>query len=158
MLEPLIAVFDLIFSPLAIFKPHISLLIVSTVLTLIVLFLNRLAMNKNLVKEIKTKMEEIKENLTRAQKEGNTEEINKFLSEMMKTNSQYIRQNFKTMIISLVVISLFLPWLGYKYGGAAVAALPFSLPIIGSSLGWVYWYILVSIAVGWVVRKLIEAE
>ena len=157
MLEPLIAAFDLIFSPLAFLKPHVSLLIVSTILTLIVLFLNRIAVNKNLMKEVKTKMEEIKENLTRAQKDGNTEEINKFLAEMMNANSQYLKQNFRTLLISIVVISLFLPWLGYKYGGAAVA-LPFSLPIIGSSLGWTYWYILVSVAVGWVIRKLIEAE
>lgn len=158
MLEPLIAVFDMIFGPLAILKPHISLLIVSAILTVIVLFLNKLVTNRNLLKEVKTKMEEIKENLTRAQKEGNTEEINKFLSEMMTVNNQYVKQNFKALVVSLVVVAIFLPWLGYKYGGSMVAALPFNLPIIGSSLSWSYWYILVSLAVGWVIRKLVEAE
>ena len=158
MFEQLIVIFDIIFGPLSVFKPHISLLIVSSILTVIVLLLGKLAVNKNLLKEIKTKMEEIKENLAKAQKENNTEQINNFLAEMMKLNGQFMKQNFKSMIISLVVISLFLPWLGAKYGGASVAALPVNIPFIGSSLSWMYWYILVSLAVGWVIRKLIEAE
>ncbi|HKZ45344.1 MAG TPA: EMC3/TMCO1 family protein [archaeon] len=158
MLEPLIVFFDMVFSPLAALKPHISLLIVSAILTVIVLVLNKLLTNKNMMKELKLKIDELKENLTRAQKEGNADETSKFLSEMMSANNQYLKQNFKAMIVSLVVIAIFLPWLGYKYGGASVAALPFSLPLIGSSLSWTYWYILVSFAIGWVIRKLIEVE
>jgi len=157
LLGPLIAAFDLIFSPLAVFKPHISLLIVSAILTLIVVVLNKLTIKRDLVKNIKTKMEEIRESLTKAQKEGNMEEANKFLSEMMKVNSQYMKQTFKALIISLIVISIFLPWLKYKYEGSAVA-IPFSLPLIGSSLSWLYWYILISITIGWVARKLLEGE
>lgn len=53
MLEQLIAFFDIIFSPLAVFKPHISLLIVSVILTLVVILLNRLTVKRNVVKDIK---------------------------------------------------------------------------------------------------------
>lgn len=158
MLEPLIAVFDVIFSPLAILRPHISLLIVSAILTLVVIILNKLTIKKDLVRDMKKRMEEIRESLTKAQKDGNREEANKFLSEMMKANSQYMRQTFKTLIVSTVVLALFLPWLTHKYGGSAVATLPFSLPFIGSNLSWIYWYILVSLTIGWVVRKLLEVE
>jgi uncharacterized membrane protein (DUF106 family) len=158
MLEPLIAAFSFIFGPLTVLKPGLSLLIVSSILTILVLALNKLLVNKNLMKEIKVKMDELKENLTRAQKEGNSEEINKYLAEMMQANNQFMKQNFKTMIASLIVIALFLPWLGYQYGGAIVASLPFTLPFLGSSLGWSYWYVLVSFTVGWVIRKLVEGE
>lgn len=158
MLEPLIAFFDVIFSPLAVFKPHISLLIVSVILTLVVIILNRLTVKRNVVKDIKKRMEDIRESLTQAQKAGNKEEVSKFLAEMMKMNSQYMKQTFKALIISMIVLALFLPWLTHTYGGSVVAALPFSLPLIGSNLTWIYWYILVSFSIGWVVRKLLEAD
>src|SRR3989337_3956105 len=107
MLEPLIVFFDMVFSPLAALKPHISLLIVSAILTVIVLVLNKLLTNKNMMKELKLKIDELKENLTRAQKEGNADETSKFLSEMMSANNQYLKQNFKAMIFLLVVIAIF---------------------------------------------------
>lgn len=154
----LIATFDAVFSPLSMFSPHISLLIVSIVLTSIVLFINRFAMNKKVMEEIKHKMEEVRENLTQAQKAGNTEDVNKFLSEMMKMNSQYMRQTFKAMIISIVILAMFLPWLNFKYGGAAVVNLPFDLPIVGTSLGWILWYTLVSFSIGWVIKKLVGMD
>jgi len=158
MFEWLIAAFEVIFSPLAVFKPLLSLLIVSAVLTLILTLLNRFLVDRKVMKEVKKRMEEIRENLTKAQREGNKEEVSKFLAEMNSLLAKNMKQTFKVLIISLVVISLFLPWLKYKYEGLTVATLPFSLPLIGSSLSWVFWYVLVSFAIGWVIRKLIEGE
>jgi uncharacterized membrane protein (DUF106 family) len=162
MLEQLINAFDAIFLPLMVLKPHISLIIISAFVTVLVLLINKAFVNTKLIKEIKQKMENIREQLTRAQKEGNTEEANKFLSEMMKTNSEMMRHSFKGMIISLVVLSLFLPWIKHTYEvtykGVAVAKLPFTLPYIGSSLDWILWYILVSLTIGWVIRKLLGVD
>lgn len=154
MLEQIISALDFLFLPLTFFQNHISILLISILLTTIIFVINRLFVNKNLVNETKRKMEEIRESLTQAQKEGNKENIEKFLNELMKTNTQYMRQTFKTLIISLIIISFFLPWLNYRYQGLTVAALPFNLPLIGSSLNWLYWYILISLAVGWVIRKI----
>jgi uncharacterized membrane protein (DUF106 family) len=154
----IVAAFDVAFSPLSVLSPHVSLLIISIMLTSIVLLINRFSINKKLMEEIKHKMEEIRENLTRAQKAGNTEEANKFLSEMMKTNSQYMRQMLKAMVISIIVLALFLPWLNYKYGGMTIVRLPFTLPVVGSSLSWVWWYILVSFSMGWVLKKLLGMD
>jgi uncharacterized membrane protein (DUF106 family) len=98
-------------------------------------------------------MQEIRENLNNAQKMGDKENTNKYLAEMMSMNNTYMKQTFKAMIVSLVVLGLFLPWLRYRYEGMAVAALPFALPFIGSSLSWLYWYILVSFSIGWVLGR-----
>jgi uncharacterized membrane protein (DUF106 family) len=154
----MIAVFDVMLSPLNFLSPHISLLIISLVLTLIVIAINRLCVNKKLIEEIKRRIEEIRENLTQAQKAGNMEEVNKFLNEMMKANSQYMRQMLKAIVISIAVLVLFLPWLNYKYSGMAVVNLPFQLPFVGSSLNWVYWYVLVSFVMGWVIKKLLGMD
>lgn len=154
----MVSVFDILFSPLSIFSPHVSLLIVSVILTAIVLGINKFSINKKLIGEIKHKMEEIRENLTQAQKAGNTQEVNKFLAEMMKTNNLYMRQTLKAMVISIVVLAMFLPWLNYKYGGAAIVNLPFTVPFIGSSLTWIWWYVLASFAMGWVIKKLLGMD
>ena len=153
--ESLYPLFDAIFSPITGLPYHVSILLISMMLTLIVLGLNRLLVKQHIVKQIKTKMEEIKENLNRAQKEGNKETVNSLVSEMMKTNNQYMKHTFRSLIVSMVVVSLFLPWVGAKYQGLAVAALPFNLPFVGSSLEWLYWYILVSLAAGIILNKLL---
>ena len=65
---------------------------------------------------------------------------------------------FWCLIVSMIVIAIFLPWVQSKYEGfAAVASLPFNLPFVGSSLNWLYWYILVSLTIGWIVNKLFGA-
>jgi len=160
--EQLIAVFDSVFFPLFSLQPHISLLIISSFLTVLMLVINRFTVNKNLVKEIKNKMEETRELLTAAQKENRSEDANKYLNEMMQANSQYMKLTFKTLIISIVIISLFLPWLKHTYEvtykGVPVAKIPFSLPFIGTSFNWLVWYIFVSLTVGWVIRKLLEID
>jgi uncharacterized membrane protein (DUF106 family) len=160
--EELIGVFDAVFYPLFAFQPHISLLIISTFLTVLMLLTNRFTVNRNLVKEIKNKMEETRELLTAAQKESRTEDANKHLEEMMKANSRYMKVTFKTLIISIVIISLFLPWLRHTYEvtykGVPVAKLPFSVPFIGTSVNWLFWYVFVSFTAGWVIRKLMEID
>ena len=84
--------------------------------------------------------------------------MNRFLNDLMKTNNDYMKQTFKTMIISLVIISLFLPWLANHYAISQVAKLPFNLPVIGAKMTWIYWYALVSLMAGWVARKIFGAE
>ena len=154
----MVGALDSLFFPLAVFQPVISLLIFSVIITVLIIVLNRFSVNRTLVKEIKDKMQQIRENLTQAQKQGNKEDTNKYLSELMKTNGEYMRQSIKTMIVSMVVILLFLPWLNYKYASTAVATLPFSIPVIGSSLTWIFWYALVSFTVGWVIKKLLGID
>src|SRR3990172_5147819 len=125
--------FDTVFSPVLVFSPMLSLLIISTFLTALVLIINKIFINTKVVREIKGKMEEIREQVTAAQKAGNQEEAKKFLNEMMKINSDYMKHSLKALVISIVVISLFLPWLRYRYSDIPVARLPFSLPFIGAT-------------------------
>lgn len=158
VIETIAAALDLVLTPITIFPMYISVLLVAALITVLIMGLNRLFINRTVIKEIKKRMEEIREQLTQAQKIGDKENTSKFLNELMKTNSQYMKHTFKTLIISLIVISLFLPWLSFKYEGLAVAQLPFALPIIGTSLTWLYWYILVSLSVGWLLRKLLGSE
>ncbi len=139
------------------FKPHILLLIVSSAITIFLFFLNRLLVKKDVLKEIKARMIEIRENLAKAQAAGNNEEMSKYLNELLKVNSEYMRQNLKVLIASMIVILAALPFLNTTFSTMAIS-IPFEVPLIGSKINWSIWYILVSFAVGWAIKRLLEAD
>jgi uncharacterized membrane protein (DUF106 family) len=145
----------MIFSPLSVLNPAVSLFIVSSIITVLIVTFTRIVTNKKAMDEVKQKMQEIREQLTAAQKIGDNESASKFLKEMMSINSQYMKHMYKGLFVSLIIVALFLPYLGSNYGGMAVASLPFELPVIGTELTWIFWYVLVSFTMGWVLRKLL---
>ena len=137
LLNPLAVLVDPVFAPLLALKPHIGLFFFSLILTTIIYGLNKLMINRKVAKEIKDRLATVKENLTKAQKDGKKDEINKFLSEYMAINNQYLRQTFKVMIVTFVVVIVLFPWANTKFSGVTVASLPFPLPFIGTNMGWI---------------------
>ena len=154
----LVASFDYIFAPITTLLPIASLFIISVTLTMTIVVINRLLVDKDVVKHLKDRMEEIREDLTKAQKTGDNETAAKTLNELMGVNNAYMKQTFKVLIASLIIIGMFIPWMKYEYSDTAVATLPFTVPLIGNQLDWLLWYILVSFTIGWVVRKLLELD
>jgi uncharacterized membrane protein (DUF106 family) len=102
--------------------------------------------------------------LSKAQKEGKTEEINKYMNEYMKLNTESMKQQFKSLLISIVFIMMFLPILNLKYSGMEILKMPFPFPLIAfkpfhfylSQIGgWVIWYFIVSLSIGVTFKKII---
>ena len=144
-----------VFSPLLVFPPAVALMLFAVLMSSIIFGINKLLINKKVAKEIKGKLAEVRENLTRAQKEGRKDDINHFLGEYMKINNEYMRQMLKVVLVSSIVVIFLFPWVPATFGKVAVAELPFALPFIGTSGHWIFWYILVSITTSWLLRKLI---
>lgn len=147
---------DVVLGPLSVFQPHVAIVIVSLIITAAIMLLNRLVVNKKAVNEIKEKMEQIREQMTQAQKEDNKENVQKYINEWTSINNSYMKHTFKTMIVSLVVLLLFYSWLGFKFTGLAVG-IPFPIPFVGASVDWPIWYVIASLSIGWVSRKLFGA-
>jgi len=158
LFAPLNAGFAVLFSPLNAFPPIISLMALSAFLTILILVITKFFVNTKILREIKDEMEKIREQLSAAQKNGDKQMQNEFLSKMMETNSKYMKHSFKAVIISIIVLSLFLPYLKFKYEGIVIAQLPLSIPFIGTTLGWLGWYVLVSFMIGWVARKVLGMD
>jgi len=151
-------------APLFSLDPIITIFIFSAFLTIAIALVNRFAVNRKIMKEVKVKMTEVKENLSKAQKEGKTEEINKYMSEYMKLNTESMKQQFKSLLISIVFIMIFLPILNLKYSGMEILKMPFPFPLIAfkpfhfylsQSGGWILWYFLVSLSIGITFKKII---
>jgi uncharacterized membrane protein (DUF106 family) len=156
MLEKFFSFLDIVFSPIINLPPFVSLTILSVFLALLITFLEKIFVRKNVRLGIEGKIEEIREKLTEAQRNGDKEKTEKLVKELMKINSEYVKHSFKLLFISLIVIAIFLPWLNFKYQGLAVATLPFSLPLFGSKLSWLYWYAFASLVASWIIKKLLE--
>lgn len=150
----MVSTVNIAFGPIAAtFSPAIAIFVISAFITLLVIGLNRVFTDRRVIAELRDRMEDIRENLTKAQKSGNKDEIAEFLDEMMSLNTKYMKHTYKVLFISLVVLAIFLPWVRQNYSGMAIAELPFEVPVVGSSINWILWYILVSFTIGWVVRK-----
>jgi uncharacterized membrane protein (DUF106 family) len=149
---------DVVLGPLATLSPIMSLFIVSSLITVVVIVLNRLLSNQKAMKEVREKMQEAREAMTLAQKAGDKQAVDRHMNDMMSMNNQFMKYSYVSLMISLVVISIFLPWMKVKYEGMTVAALPFAVPFVGTSLTWILWYVLVSFTIGWVVRKVFGFE
>lgn len=154
MFEQITGLVNLIFSPITVFPAHIAITIFAVIITVLILGLNRIITKKELMNELKEKMEEIRENLTKAQKEGNKAEVEKYITELMRMNTKFMKHSLKSMMVAIIVAFIFLPWVNYRYSGMVVS-LPFSIPFVGSGLSGIYWYVLVAVAISWVINKLL---
>lgn len=149
--------FNLVFSPLLQLPPFISLTIISLGLSVFWFVLNQILMNKEELKNFQKRVAELRELLIKYQKSGDTEKVEEVMKEFSELNKKYMTQTFKALLISFAIFLIFIPWLRAKYSQIeGIAYLPFSIPIIGNSLNWLYWYFFVSIAVTFILRKLLS--
>ncbi len=144
-----VASMDLVFAPVMGLPPIVSITIFSAILSTITLALNKLLMKKGFVKEMKEKMKALQATMKQAQKSGDKELMNGSMKEMMSLNSANMKESMKVMIASMVFGIAFLMYMSAKY-----ATVPVTLPFIGLSINWIYWYIVTSMVMTMAMRKL----
>ena len=151
---------DPIFNPLLNLNHVVALLIFSGILTSIIYFINKIFVNQKELKKMRQDITEVREKLSQAQKDGNKDEINKLLNDMMTINNDYFKQTFKTLIVSMIVLLLLFPWANHTFGDQTVITHPFIsfislVPLLNLIPNWLVWYILSSITISWLLRKFI---
>lgn len=158
MIDQLAKFLNFIFWPLTLLPPVLSVFIMACIVVVLITLINRIFINKNFVKEVREKMNVLREELLELQKKGEMERAKKVLDEITKQNLAYLKHNLKAILVSIVVISLIIPWVQYTYKDVTVAKLPFVLPHINSNLNWFLWYLIASFAVSWVITRLVGVE
>ena len=155
------SVFNTIFSPILGLNPMLSIFLIGFFITLIVTLINKKAMSSDVAKKAKEKMESVRVQMLEAQKVGDTEKMNSYLKKLMKINSEYMRLMIKPMFVSLIIsmllVIIFFPWLNRVYSGKVIATVPNTLPIVGGkSVSWIWWYILCTLTISLILRKLLR--
>lgn len=146
---------DVVLFPFLALNPALAVFSFSLLSTLTVVLASRFFARGEEKKKLRLRMNELKERIVKLEKAGKKDEIDKLIEEMLKLNLRFMRSNFKAMGFSLLVGVFAISWLSFHFSGMVVATLPISLPLIGNKLGWVYWYVLVSLVSGFLLNKLI---
>lgn len=131
-------------------------LLASVVIVFMISLFYRVLINQNELRELKSSLKEKQAKIKELQK-TNPQEANKILNETLALSSKQFRMSMKPMLLTLVVVGITLPYFGQAFPGAVVK-LPFYLPYFENDFGWLAWYIIVSIPLGQLIRKLIGAE
>ena len=152
--EQVTGLVGLVLGPITVLQPVLAITVFSLMLTFVVFGLNKLIVKKKVVDEIKAKIAEVKENLDKAQKANDKEGMKKHMQEMMEMNNKFMKHSFKAMFVPIILAILLLPWITATYAGPVVN-LPFAIPGLGKTLDGLYWYIMVSLGVGWTINSVL---
>lgn len=138
------------------------------VIILIALFMGILAqlpykffVDQDKVKYLKEEQKRLQKQMKEAQKEANTEKSTELMNNSMRLSGQLMKTTSKALVISMVISLGFLfilfPWLRATYT-QPIVILPLSLPILGNDVGWLGWYLIVSIPLMFFFRKIMGIE
>jgi uncharacterized membrane protein (DUF106 family) len=136
--------------------PGIEELLIASVIIFMTSLIYKFLMNQEEARKIKQEQKEKQERMKELQK-TNPEEANRVMNEILKLSNRQFRLMMKPMIVSFIIVIVVLPFLPEIFPGAVVN-LPFTLPYFGSDFGWLMWYIIVSVPLNSIFRKILGVE
>ena len=152
-MEWLIGILDSFLFPLLALPAWAAVFLVCLALSFLLVALNTFFTDKKFLSQSRERMKQLQEKLLASQRNGNKEKIRETVQEFMQLQKQYLKQTLRLFLVSMALFLIFIPWLHAKFGGTPVVELPFSLPFLGSKLGWLGWYLLLSLTFTLIFRK-----
>jgi uncharacterized membrane protein (DUF106 family) len=156
MVDATASILNMMFAPLLGMNPILSLIGISVVLTFIITILYRFLTDPKKLKEMRDRAKEISQKSKEVAK-ANPEEAKKMTDEMLSITNKQMMASMKPMLATLLIAALFLPWMAATFTGT-VANLPIDVPFVGSSVGWLGWYLIISIPASQMLRKILGVD
>ena len=142
-------------------SPIIAIVIIAILMGIMAQLPYKFFVNQDKIKYLKDEQKKLQEQIKEAQKESNLEKSTELMNKSMKLSGQLMQTTFKalgiSMIISLGFLFILFPWLRATYT-QPIVILPFSLPVLGNHIGWLAWYLIVSIPLTLFLRKIMGIE
>ncbi len=135
----------------------ILILVASFIVSLISNIVMKLTMDHHKMRNIKERMEKLREKMKSENIKKNPEKYNDILSEQYSLLNEQMKASFKTMMINLVFLVPLFYYLK-KSVGILSFALPFNLPFFGNEVSWIWIYIYYSILFSLVMKKLLKLD
>ncbi len=108
-------------APLIAIGPIYAIAGISMFISFLLSISYKLFVNQNKVKYIRTELKELKTKMNAAKKKGKEKELKTLFDKSLKLNNEQLMLNMKPLLASMVLITLFLPWLGHAYGDVNAA-------------------------------------
>jgi len=115
LLAQLFAFYDGIFQPLLGLSQYYSRAFFSVALagTFSLIYWRFLDIERQ--KELKEKLNEQQEKMKEAQDNNETDKVSEHMSKSLELNQKFMMLNFKPMLVTMVFVGLFFPWLGATF-------------------------------------------
>lgn len=148
-------------------QPLISIILFSFLITCFSVWLNKKLINQDRLRDLKKKQKEIQEKVNQEKDPQKKLEIQK---ETLEISSEMMQMTMKPMMISMIPFLIFLEVLRRTYTAAAVGnIIPWNFYIPGlcsfamtkglcNGAGWLLSYIIFSIILQPIVKKIMKAE
>lgn len=132
-----------------------EIFILSAILSVATTLSYKFLTDQAVMKEMKAQIDSLKLKLKEAK--GNLEKQQELQKEMMPLNLKYMKMSLKPTLITLIPFLLIFAGLSSLYGEAVVIGpWGFSIPLIGNSLEWIGTYIIFSLILTTVFRKVLK--
>lgn len=137
----------------------VEVLLISAIISVASTLAYKYLSDQAVMKELKAEMDRLRQKSKEAH--GDLEKMKEVNDQMMPLNMKFFKLSMKPTLITLLPMLLVFWGLGKLYTDASGAAMhvvnfPFSIPLIGTWLGWVGTYIIFSIVFTTVFRKAIK--
>lgn len=158
-----LAIVNTLFSPLLQYDPTIVIFGIAFFISGISSILNKKVMSTPKAKELKEKMKEVnklRQEIMQAQKSGDQKKAEGLTKKGWEIQSKYLSEHtrlmLRPMLVSFLLVLLILPVLSATYGSQIVATVPEIIPFVGGKgLSWLWWYIISSLSLSVIVRKIL---
>ena len=127
------------------------------IVNVINILIYKFTIDVNKVKEIKNNIQVLSKKAKEKMKSGEKEEYDKLTKEMMQLNSEYMRIMIRPMTLTFFPAIIIFAFLLNIYKDKSFS-LPFALPFIGNSINWILFYVILTIALNFIIKKLFELE
>jgi uncharacterized membrane protein (DUF106 family) len=141
-----------------------EIFVISVVLSFLTSLVYRLLTNPKEMRETKEAVKDYSDKMKKAQKAGNSKEVEKYLNEMTGHQKRMFSKSMKPMFLSLIIFLVGFQFLG-TYSDVTIT-LPFNLPYttwefpyvhFTGQYTWFWWYLIIIFPFSMVFRKLMGA-
>jgi uncharacterized membrane protein (DUF106 family) len=147
------------------FNVMFGIFAVSAIVSGMIIYITSKFVDQKEMRDLKEKMAKFQKKAKKAQEKKNTKELARINRQMMEVQRKMFSKSMKPMLYTMVPIILIFSLLS-QYGyvksfiqvHGCVVSLPFILPIWGSELKWLGWYILCSFATSSLIKKILKTE
>ena len=132
-----------------------NIIVISFLLTLLVNLTVKFLSDQKAMKSLKEEGESLKEEMKKHK--DNPQKLMEMQKQAMESSLKYMRHSIWPMLFTMFPLLIIFGWLGKTFQpGETLINLPFSIPLIGSGLGWLGTYIISSIIFNLIIRKVLK--
>ena len=147
--------FDLILGWAFKFGDVIGVIIISLILTSLVTLVYKLFTNQEMLKTMKQQLKDYQKQMSELKSQP--EKMMEIQKKSMELNMQYMKHTMKPTLFTFLPIIIIFSWLRDSFlNKGDIITWSFNIPLFGTGLGWLGTYIISSIIISILLRKIFK--